>query len=95
MAMTTTKKFNSFISRPLQDCTLSDVPGIGMSSLTKLLEAKIETPEKLMGMFLLLSRDPQRMKQWLTLHCSIRAQEAGKISEALEKKSNPSTMMVD
>ncbi len=56
---TTTKKFNTFISRPLQDCSISDIPGVGVSSLTKLLEADFDTPEKLMGMFLLYSRDEQ------------------------------------
>jgi hypothetical protein len=27
------------------------------------------------------------MKQWLVSNCSVRAQEAGKISEALDRKS--------
>lgn len=87
MAMSTTKKFNSFIARPLQDCCLIDVPGVGKSSLSKLLAASIETPEKLMGIYLLQSRDQERMKQWLVSNCSIREQEAGKISEAIDKKS--------
>lgn len=86
-ALSTTKKFSSFISRPLQDCSLCDIPGVGKSSLAKLLEAKMDTPEKLMGMYMISSRDPQRMKHWLVSNCSIRAQEAGKISEALNKKS--------
>ncbi len=84
---TTTKKFNSFIARPLQDCSLSDIPGVGKSSLAKLLEVKMDTPEKLMGVYLISSRDPQRMKHWLVSHCSIRAQEAGKISDAIDRKS--------
>ncbi len=84
---TTTKKFNSFISRPLQDCSLNDVPGVGATSRTKLIDARLDTPEKLMGMFFMSSRDPHQMKHWLISSCSIRAQEAGKISEALHRKS--------
>ena len=84
---TTTKKFNTFISRPLQDCSLNDIPGVGKTSLAKLLDAQMDTPEKLMGLFLVSSRDTQRMKHWLVSNCSIRAQEAVKISEALERKS--------
>ena len=87
MTTTTTKKFNSFISRPLQDCSLNDVPGVGAASRAKLIDARLDTPEKLMGMFLISSRDPQQMKHWLISSCLLRAQEAGKISEALHRKS--------
>jgi hypothetical protein len=83
----TTKKFNSFISRPLQDCMLSDVPGVGEKSLHKLLDAGINTPDKLIGMFFMNNRDPEQMRRWLTTVCAIRSQEAEKISEALERKS--------
>ncbi len=93
--VTTTKKFNSFIARPLQDCSLSDIPGVGKSSLNKLLEVKVDTPEKLMGVYLVHSRDPQRMKHWLVSHCSIRAQEAGKISDAIDRKSQPVVNMME
>lgn len=84
---TTTKKFNTFLSRPLQDCTLSEIPGVGKSSLIKLTEVCMDSPEKLMGMFLVLGRDKHRMKQWLITAASIRAQESDKISNALERKS--------
>ena len=84
---TTTKKFNSFISRPLQDCTINDVPGVGKSVASKLLAANIETPDKLLGMYFVCDRDPEKMKRWLMTACDIRAQEAGKISKALERKS--------
>ena len=87
MTESNTKKFNTFISRPLQDCSLSDIPGIGMSTLAKLIEADIDTPEKLMGVYFISSRNSQKMKEWLVSVCSLRAQEAGKISEALDRKS--------
>jgi hypothetical protein len=87
MTTTTTKKFNTFISRPLQDCSMSDIPGVGASSLAKLLDASIDTPEKLMGMYLISNRDTKKMKNWLVSNCSLRANEAGKISDALDRKS--------
>jgi hypothetical protein len=83
----TTKKFNSFIARPLKECTLDDVPGVGRTSLSKLLRAGIDTPEKLVGMYFISNKDPENMKRWLMYACSIRAQEAGAISEALDKKT--------
>ena len=87
MTTTTTKKFNSFISRPLQDCTLGDIPGVGKSTLPKLQCSGMDTPEKLMGLYLLSSRDPEKLKEWLIHTCGIRAQEAGKITEAFDSKS--------
>jgi hypothetical protein len=87
MADSTTKKFNSFVSRPLQDCTLSDVPGVGVSTLHKLVAAGINTPDKLIGMYFMNNREPELMKAWLVTQCAIRSQEAIKISEALDRKS--------
>ena len=87
MTTTTTKKFNTFLSRPLQDCLLNDIPGVGPSSLAKLLSSGMDTPEKLMGLYLISNSDPNEMKQWLTENCKLRTQEAGKISDALDKKS--------
>ena len=88
----TTKKFNTFISRPLQDCSLSDVPGVGKSSLEKLFASNIDTPEKLMGMFLLSNSDPPKMKNWLVSSCLIRTREANTICEALHRKMQNSMM---
>jgi hypothetical protein len=87
MTNTTTKKFNTFMSRPLQDSVLGDIPGVGKSSLVKLLSVNMDTPEKLMGLYLFSSRNPETVKLWLISNCTIRAQEAGKISEALDKKA--------
>jgi tRNA A22 N-methylase len=88
MTTTTTKKFNTFLSRPLQDCTLNDIPGVGPSSLSKLLSSGMDTPEKLMGLYLISNSNPKNMKQWLMDKCKIRTQEAGKISDAVDKKSH-------
>jgi hypothetical protein len=87
MTEKTTKKFNSFISRPLQDCSITDIPGAGVSSVAKLIEAGMDTPEKLMGVFLVSCRDTETMKKWLVSACSLRAHEAGRIATALERKS--------
>jgi hypothetical protein len=89
---TTTKKFNTFISRPLQDCSLSDVPGVGKSSLEKLFASNIDTPEKLMGIFLVSGSDPTKMKHWLVSSCLIRAKEGNTISEALYRKMQNSML---
>jgi hypothetical protein len=83
----TTKKFDDFMSRPLQDCDIKNVPGVGDVALAKLKDANIDTAEKLIGHFLLLGRDTDKMSQWLKDVCEVRSQESGKIAEALQKKA--------
>ena len=83
----TTKKFDDFMSRPLQDCDIKNVPGVGEVVLGKLKDANIDTAEKLVGHFLLLGRDADKMTQWLKDVCEVRSQEAVKVSEALEKNA--------
>ncbi len=83
--LTTTKKHNTFMSTPLQDCNLCDVPGVGDVAHAKLVAAGISTPEQLMGHFLISNRDHNTMTQWLT-KSGVRTQEALKIATALETK---------
>jgi hypothetical protein len=90
---TTTKKFNTFLSRPLQDCELNDVPGVGQATQLKLLQNSMDTPEKLMGVYLLSSRNQMNMERWLISNCALRTQEARKISEAQDKKAHSQMMM--
>jgi hypothetical protein len=82
---TTTKKHNSFMSTPLQDCTLCCIPGVGEVAHQRLISAGVSTPEQLMGHFLLANRDYRTMTRWL-LAAGVRAQEAVKIASALERK---------
>ena len=83
----TTKKFDDFMSRPLQDCDIQNVPGVGPVALAKLKDANIDTAEKLVGHFLLLGRDTDKMAKWLQEVCEVRVQEGTKISDALHKKA--------
>ena len=89
MSLTTTKKFDTFLSRPLQESNhdLKSVPGVGDVAYDKLRGACIETVKQLVGHFLLLGRDVNKMTSWLKDVCDIRGQEASKISEALDKKA--------
>jgi hypothetical protein len=83
---TTTLKLETFLSRPLRDCSLRDVPGVGEVVHGLLQVADIDTAEKLMGQFLLLGRDSARMADWLHDACQVRVQEARKVAEALHAK---------
>ena len=84
-ATTTTKKQASFLSTPLQDTALHDVPGIGSVSHTHLTNAGVGTSQQLMGHFLIMNRDVDAMARWLQA-AGVRAQEVGKIVDALERK---------
>ena len=83
---TTTKKQSTFISTPLQDSTLSSVPGIGDVAAARLAAAGVTTAEQLVGHFLVCRRCPDTMARWLQA-AGVRAQEVGKIVAGLEAKA--------
>ena len=83
---TTTKKHATFLSTPLQDSALLDVPGVGEVAGARLASAGVESAEQLVGQFLVCRRCPEAMARWLT-GVGVRAQEAGKIASAVEKKA--------
>lgn len=91
--LNTTKKFDSFISKPLRDTKLVDVPGVGDVAASKLRDANIDTSEKLVGQFLVLGRDGDRMADWLRCACGIRVQDAAAITRALEVKTEKILMI--
>mmetsp|Transcript_16006 Transcript_16006/g.36952 ORF Transcript_16006/g.36952 Transcript_16006/m.36952 type:complete len:94 (-) Transcript_16006:274-555(-) len=93
MSITTTKKFEQFQSRPLRDCLLKDVPGVGEVAENKLKDANIDDACKIVGHFLLLGRDTDKMTQWLEDVCEIRKQEGKKIAEALAEKAEKIVQM--
>ena len=84
--MSTTQKLNTFLSRPLRDCALREVPGVGEVAHDKIVAAsEIDTAEKLIGQFLLLGRE--RSQLWLRDACGVRSQEAQRITDALQSKT--------
>ena len=86
-ANTTTKKLDAFLTRPLRECALTDVPGVGEVAHAKLVAAsEIRTAEQLLGQFMLLGSE--RMLNWLKDAGEIRTQEALRINEALAAKAD-------
>jgi hypothetical protein len=83
---TTTKKHATFLSTPLQDSGLLDVPGVGEVAGARLADAGVDSAEQLVGHFLVGRRCPAAMTRWL-LGAGVRAQEAGKIVGAVERKA--------
>jgi len=90
---TTTLKMNNFLSRPLRDATLSDVPGVGPATLAKLKAANIETATQLVGHFLLTGSDTAVTSRWLKDACEVRETEAVKVAEALHTKAGRITAL--
>jgi hypothetical protein len=84
---TTTHKLNAFLSRPLRDCALCDVPGVGAVALSKLAAApeRIGTAEQLLGYF--MTNGQENTMRWMRIDCGIRTQEAKRITDALASKS--------
>jgi len=89
-----TKKQDAFLSTPLSAvASLTQVPGIGPTTLEKLARAGISTPSQLLGQFLLLDKEPDRMRLWLRTQCGVREREAAAVSEALFAKANRMEML--
>jgi hypothetical protein len=84
---TTTKKQNTFLSTPLQDSTLHDVPGVGPASHAQLTEAGVRSAQQLVGQFLVCDCDRDAMARWLADGVGLRVQEAGRIVDAVERKA--------
>jgi len=78
-----------FVSTPLQDLDLeSDVPGVGPVSFQKLTDANIKTVTNLVGQFMILDCDEQKMGDWLTDVAELRSLEAKKVTTGLTLKAN-------
>ncbi len=86
---------NEFISTPLQDCEITDVPGLEHRAVEKLKEANIDTAEKLIVQYLILGRDVDTMADWLMEVCDIRSKEAGKICDVLDRKAEKTASLKD
>jgi Barrier to autointegration factor len=82
-----TSRMSDFLEFPLEDMNIRRIPGVDHRAAEKLKYANIDTAEKLVGQFLILGRDVDKMADWLMEVCDIRSKEAGKICDALDRKA--------
>ena len=90
----TSKKNATFLSTPFNSVTsLTQIPGVGTTTLEKLTKAGITAPSQLIGQFLLLNKDPDAMRQWLQSACAVRQREGTLIANALAEKTGRMEML--
>lgn len=63
--MATTKKHDDFVSSPIGEKLVTDLPGIGDRTGRLLNDKGFTRAYKVIGQFLILDKDEQRFKDWL------------------------------
>lgn len=87
--MSTTAAHEFFMSTPLQDICLAQVPGVGEKTLPKLQEAHISSAEALFGYFLYVGRDEGRFRDWLKQESiDVHGGAAKKVHDAMKDKAD-------
>ena len=86
--MESTLRVNSFLCTPLREATLHSVPYVGPVTMDKLKMVNIQTAEQLVGQFMVLGSEADVMSRWLVNICDVRATEATKVAEVLQRKVN-------
>jgi hypothetical protein len=84
-----------FYFRPLQTCSLLDVPRVNIGAQATLRKAKlpdrlpgrVDSAEKLVGLFLSLGRDTAKMGRWLEAEGKLSAHDAAEVAGALRRKA--------
>ena len=79
-----TNKLQNFLSKPLQDLDIKDMPGVGTATLKKMEDAEIGTVEQLFGYFLYSGDD---FEDWLRKSCGVKPYIARKIVENMQEKA--------
>lgn len=83
LEMSTSQKHRDFVTEPIGEKLVTDLPGIG-EKLGERLEAKgFEKAYTVLGQFLLLRRDEELFKEWLKEACGANAKQAGDCYTAL------------
>ncbi|TGZ65963.1 hypothetical protein CRM22_005605 [Opisthorchis felineus] len=81
--MTTSQKHRNFVTEPIGEKLVTELPGIG-ERLGERLEAKgFEKASVVLGQFLLLRRDEELFKDWLKEACGANAKQADDCFTAL------------
>lgn len=77
-----------FMSTPLEDISIDQVPGVGSATLPRLTEGNIFSGEALFGYFLYLGRDEGSFRQWLKDALEVHGAPAKKVYESMRDKAD-------
>ena len=80
---TTTKKHRDFVSEPIKQKHVTELPGIGKVLGERLEEKGFNKARKLMGQFLILGEDKKEFMDWLRSKCGANPKQGGDCYNAL------------
>ncbi|CAH8484626.1 unnamed protein product [Heterobilharzia americana] len=82
--MTTSQKHKSFVSEPISEKVVEEIPGIG-EKLGERLKAKgYDKAYIVLGQFLLLRCEEDLFKEWLSQTCGANSKQSGDCYTALK-----------
>jgi len=87
-APSTSAAHEYFLSTPLQDIPVDQVPGVGDKTLPKLHKSDIWSAEALFGYFLLVGRNEERFRQWLKDDIDVHGSAAKNMHDAMRDKAD-------
>ena len=73
----TTQKHKSFVSEPMGRKSLQDIAGIGNAYGGRLAERGFTNASQLYGQYLVLNRNEQQFRNWLTREGGVNQRHAG------------------
>ena len=87
--MSTSVAHEYFMSTPLQDISLDQVPGVGDKTSPKLRAASISSAEALFGYFLYVGRDEESFRDWLKAdRIGVHGATAKRLYDAMRDKAD-------
>ena len=87
--MSTSVAHEYFMSTPLQDISLDQVPGVGDKTSPKLRAARISKAEALFGYFLYVGRDEESFRDWLKAdRIGVHGATAKRLYDAMRDKAD-------
>jgi len=86
-ATTSSVALKYFLSTPLQDIALKDVPGVGKESLKVLLRKDFRATEQLFGYFLYLGRREHDVRAFLRDTIGLQGAQAKQVYDSLASKA--------
>ena len=85
---TTTQKHRNFVSEPMGDKLVTDLPGIGEVLGERLTRRRFEKAANVLGQFLVLKKHERRFRAWIKSECGANAKQGGDCYKCLKDWCN-------
>ncbi|KAH8379189.1 hypothetical protein KR009_003488 [Drosophila setifemur] len=82
---TTSQKFRNFVSEPMRDKDVCELPGIGDKLGLKMSAAGFGTASSVLGMYLLLKQEQDYFEDWLNDICQANSKQANECYRGLQQ----------